>query len=326
MPVINDIGISEYTKQKEAGLERILSMHLRISSAIIAKGWAHPKYHWFDINAGSGENPDCAGSPVVFLTTAKRQGINYSAVFIEQNEDNVKKLADCIQGDPGCTVLQGDNTSLLPITCGQMNGKRPRFGMIYTDPNGIPPFDMLSGVSHFPQLDRVDILIYVSGTSVKRVKCQTGKCLLDYLASINKKFWLVRDISQTGNRQWTFLLGTNWDSFPEYRKEGFYRTESKEGKEILYILNTTEQERQQAMQPMLIPYGSYQEYLSHPQYRAIRQQAIDRSGGICERCHSRPVTEVHHLSYPKWGTFEKDASGLLAICHQCHCELEGKEN
>lgn len=74
------------------------------------------------------------------------------------------------------------------------------------------------------------------------------------------------------------------------------------------------------------PYKTYTEYLAHPRYKAVRQQAIERSRGTCERCHSAVATEVHHLRYPKWGTFETDASGLLAVCHRCHCEVEGKEN
>ena len=73
-------------------------------------------------------------------------------------------------------------------------------------------------------------------------------------------------------------------------------------------------------------YKTYQEYLQHPKYRAIRQQAIDRSGGMCELCETREVTEVHHIKYPKWGTFEKDASKLLALCHRCHCLIHGKED
>lgn len=73
------------------------------------------------------------------------------------------------------------------------------------------------------------------------------------------------------------------------------------------------------------PYRNYEEYLRHPTYRAIRAQAIERSGGICERCHVNRITEVHHLRYPKWGTFDV-LENLQAICHQCHCQIHGKEN
>lgn len=73
-------------------------------------------------------------------------------------------------------------------------------------------------------------------------------------------------------------------------------------------------------------YKTYGEYLTHPNYKRVRQMAIDRSGGLCEQCKQRPVTEVHHIQYPEWGTFEKDATYLLALCHECHCEVHGKEN
>ena len=46
---------------------------------------------------------------------------------------------------------------------------------------------------------------------------------------------------------------------------------------------------------------------------------------MCERCKQRPVTEVHHLRYPPWGTFDV-VDNLQAICHECHCEIHGKEN
>ncbi len=73
------------------------------------------------------------------------------------------------------------------------------------------------------------------------------------------------------------------------------------------------------------PYRSYKEYLQHPTFRAIRAKVIERAGGICERCAMRPVTEVHHLRDPKWGTFDVPEN-MIAICHPCHCEIHGKEN
>ena len=54
--------------------------------------------------------------------------------------------------------------------------------------------------------------------------------------------------------------------------------------------------------------------------------AIARAKGKCEMCGQRRVTEVHHLKYPPWGTFEKDAKHLRAVCHQCHSKIHGKEN
>jgi len=50
-----------------------------------------------------------------------------------------------------------------------------------------------------------------------------------------------------------------------------------------------------------------------------------RSKGLCEVCGKHPPTEVHHLRYPPWGTFDTE-DNLLAVCHPCHCEIHGKED
>lgn len=72
-------------------------------------------------------------------------------------------------------------------------------------------------------------------------------------------------------------------------------------------------------------YRTYAEYLAHPRFRAVRAVAMERAGGRCERCGLRPPSEVHHLRYPPWGTFDVPEN-LQAICHPCHCELHGKES
>jgi len=73
------------------------------------------------------------------------------------------------------------------------------------------------------------------------------------------------------------------------------------------------------------PYSTYQEYLSHPRFRQVRTAVMLRSKGRCERCHAKPPTEVHHLRYPPWGTFDTE-DNLIALCHRCHCDLHGKDN
>jgi len=49
-----------------------------------------------------------------------------------------------------------------------------------------------------------------------------------------------------------------------------------------------------------------------------------RANGRCERCHARPATEVHHLRYPPWGTFDLPTN-LIALCRPCHAAIHGKE-
>lgn len=71
-------------------------------------------------------------------------------------------------------------------------------------------------------------------------------------------------------------------------------------------------------------YRTYAEYLRHPRYRAVRAEAMAATDGRCARCGG-PATEVHHLRYPPWGTFDIPAN-LEPLCHRCHCDEHGKEN
>jgi hypothetical protein len=52
---------------------------------------------------------------------------------------------------------------------------------------------------------------------------------------------------------------------------------------------------------------------------------MERDRFLCQRCKTAKASEVHHLRYPPWGTFDTEAN-LLSVCHRCHCEIHGKEN
>jgi hypothetical protein len=64
-------------------------------------------------------------------------------------------------------------------------------------------------------------------------------------------------------------------------------------------------------------YSTYREYLAHPLFRIARSAALRRARGICEICGKAQATEVHHLQYPLWGTFDTPTN-LQAACHSCH--------
>lgn len=71
-------------------------------------------------------------------------------------------------------------------------------------------------------------------------------------------------------------------------------------------------------------YRTYAEYLRHPRYRFVRGIVMTLADWRCQRCGER-ATEVHHLRYPPWGTFDVPEN-LEPVCHQCHCNEHGKEN
>lgn len=249
MPVLNGVGQSSWTQHKEQWLDRILSLHMQITKHITQRNWwAASCYDWYDINAGPGCYDGCKGSPLVFVEAAERIGMPYHATLIEQGLETVQRLRQSVNGHQSVDVLHGDHRWLLPARCRLLPRRPIRFGIIYHDPNGEPSFDVLEEVSAMPAMKRVDILIHMSGTIPKRIRHYREINLIDSLDAINKRYWIVRDITDSGPWQWTFLLGTNWDAFPEYQSAGFYKADSQDGRRILRLLTTTIAERQEQCQ------------------------------------------------------------------------------
>lgn len=72
------------------------------------------------------------------------------------------------------------------------------------------------------------------------------------------------------------------------------------------------------------PYRNYSEYLNHPRFKAIRAEAMRLAGYRCQQCQKARATQVHHLRYPPWGTFDV-VENLEPVCYACHCALHGKD-
>jgi three-Cys-motif partner protein len=320
-------GQSVYTKGKQAALSRILAQHMAICRRLFTRDYVCPEYQYYDLFAGCGENETvgCEGSPLVFLKTARRARLPYRATFIEQDEGRAVLLRQAIDSDDlgAIRICRGDNAVFLPHLLRQI--QRPwTFGIIYADPNGMPPFDLLAQASRTRNCKRIDILIYASATTIKRVRGAFGRDdLATLLGKIDKKTWLIQ--SPRGKAQWTFLFGTNHPDYNDYRAINLYRLDSEEGRGIFERLNNTSAELERQAQPELIEYNSYAEYLRLPEFRAVRAQVMRRAGGVCERCKKRPATEPHHLRYPAWGTLDVPEN-MIAVCHECHCTLHGKDN
>lgn len=71
-------------------------------------------------------------------------------------------------------------------------------------------------------------------------------------------------------------------------------------------------------------YSTYSEYLKHPNFLSVKRRVLERDGGECVFCR-QPSRVVHHLRYPRWGTFDVP-DNLITVCHTCHCVIEGKES
>lgn len=250
MPVDeNGIGHSQATLYKEASLGVILRTHTRIVAAIQDKyPWVAPHYYYIDMNAGCGHNDDenCEGSPLVFLKAISAIRRPYRAHLIELNASSAQRLQTFIDAGSyaGARIHIGDNEVLLPGILDSLVppvGKEA-FGLVYSDPNGIPNFDLIGQVSRHPHCQKMDILIRYSGASVKRNQHITGLKILDYLSVITKKFWFAQSLNSNDKWQWTFLFGTNYWKYPKMVNIGFFRIDSSDGQAIIERLNYTNKE------------------------------------------------------------------------------------
>ncbi len=68
----------------------------------------------------------------------------------------------------------------------------------------------------------------------------------------------------------------------------------------------------------------YAEYLASPAWRRKRQQVLDRDGGICQGCRKKAATEVHHLTYVRFGG--EMLFDLVAVCDDCHYRIHGSNH
>lgn len=69
-------------------------------------------------------------------------------------------------------------------------------------------------------------------------------------------------------------------------------------------------------------YLTYAEYLGTAIYRGVRKYVMHSHGHQCKHCGAR-ATEVHHVRYPFWGSWDAP-SNMEPVCHACHCKIENK--
>jgi hypothetical protein len=257
--------------------------------------------------------------------------VPYQAFFIEQEPDNFEKLSALLmEHHPQCMknikMRCGDHVDLLPRLIGAYLDPKPQpFGVLYYDFT-TQDFDrslrclttVYNSSLYRNRLYRIDCILYLSATAIKRIRgaFENRASLLDYMSGIGKKHWLVREPS--GQHQYTFLVGTNWPGLKGRKSIKLFPINESPGREIFEKLNYTSKELE-----ALLPYRTYREYLQHPRFLKIREQVMNRAGGMCERCHQQQASEPHHVKYPPWGEFDVPEN-LLALCHQCHCEIHGK--
>jgi len=212
MPVEDGVGYGEVTPLKIEHLAKIFEMHLLVTQAVLDKvpSWSQT-YRYIDLTSGKGLSPDkkISGSPLVFLNQAETPKFHkaYQADFIEQSKGNLQELKAnvielCKSKGFKCNRINyhlANYEHLLPKLLPTKNEKE--LGLIFVDPSGnSPDFDILKHASKVRP--RMEILIYLSSTNIKRDYQNTEKLLSDYMKDIGKKHWLSlyrRDAKSVGS-------------------------------------------------------------------------------------------------------------------------------
>lgn len=268
MPRNGSVGYSDNTPFKQKQLWEILRKHMHIVKAIIRKhAYVESTYLYVDLNAGSGRYPINGeliyGSPLQALAVAQQFNIPFQGMLFERDPATLTTLRLELvrfgltrsQEHPDlfhnfqhlmATICPGDYEVLArDFLAGLPSGPHKlHYGLVYSDENGAHiPFPLLALFAE--RLPKIDILIHL-GTTIPKLlrvsRIHDYHARLDELVhTVPKDFWLIRD--GIGQHQWTFLIGTDWDSFPKFRSLGFWPLESPEGANILRKLSLTTSER-----------------------------------------------------------------------------------
>lgn len=257
MPIKNGVGFSGATPGKQYALSMLLRQHIAITKSVIEKhDWASREYVFIDCNAGPGTNNDidCLGSPLVFLDAISGMSISYKAYFVEIKSSNAHSLERVIGRRANCEVVCDNNQNAVIDIVSSLPDYS--YGLIYTDPNGVPDFQcLLEPTYSLKNAQRLDALIRVSGSSVKRARCAGMTDDTRYLSQrLNaiKKHWIIQRIDPSDKFQWTFLLGTQWRGYKDWKTHGFYKINSQKGSEYFSTVDFTKEERKRFLQMGLL--------------------------------------------------------------------------
>ena len=60
----------------------------------------------------------------------------------------------------------------------------------------------------------------------------------------------------------------------------------------------------------------YPRYLASREWRERRKEVIERNAGLCYRCLSAEIKDVHHVTYERIG--HEGPDDLIGVCRPCH--------
>lgn len=259
MPSYDGAGCSEDTVIKQAHFAKFLYMHMNICKGQIRK--ANAGYVFFDLHAGPGTTYNQDGSPLIFARRALECPFPCQSYHFDKNVESCRTLSSQLQSVTDMqmftrhqfNVVPGDhNNSIDRVLQPYQESKTPLCGLIYADPNGEGiSVDVINKILSVPSLSRLEVLINVNASAIKRSRLRfplLGKPdLAAQLDRVKKSVVILRE--PVGIWQFSLVLLTNWAEFPVMEHQGFHKMNTLAGQEIIRELNLTHKEKSGRLSP-----------------------------------------------------------------------------
>lgn len=235
------------TEIKQADFRDILAHHLDVCQLIFNGFQDRSIYRYIDIFGGPGCPDGIMGSPVIFQELVQKTAMTYDADVFELNPESHSSLKGYLK--PPIRVHLGDASRLVKL----LQIGKSQYGLLYCDPPQTPEsfLQSIEIMKYAAQRYRkLDLMLYISGRLYKAHKTfKDLPYITEVMSAIDKQHWAIRKL-RTG-QQWTFLIGTNYIKWADWRKRGLYPIDSPEGLHCLEHLNLTRDEIKKKVQPYL---------------------------------------------------------------------------
>jgi hypothetical protein len=263
-PVVRDgslVGCSDTTPQKCEEAGAIFRRAVQICDNV-ARKYAWPKL-MLDCNSGPGGfiwerefgNPFSRvvmrGTPLRELMALNHSRardtwhVGYVDVQPEHCADLQRRIDEArrvgVQLPADIEVICGDNAAMAPDWVKRtVTRYENAVGMVVHDANAGITSELLAPLGELPQLRRVDFLIYVPAAKLK----WHGQDIERILQLARKSRWLLGPIRAHWQHLW--MMGVNWDGYPDYRRLGFVWWDSPEGQDRWQKITQTAAQRRAA--------------------------------------------------------------------------------
>lgn len=264
------VGTGPFTIDKLDCVDGWLDMLTTMSTGVLARFTSWPRqYTVIDLNAGPGRYvlPNryvVDGTPILVLRRLAHSKLRtWRALFVEEEPDMAAELQYWLDEEAKrlgiaadrYEVRAGDHNRVVQPWVAAWVPARRGLGLILHDPNGAPDFPLLESLTHHPQLERFDVVVYLQATPVKRVRGLPDKYDIAGWQSLDealpriKAHWVVRE--PNGSNQYAPCIGSNGALPGTWKRQGFWPLESDRGSDIFERLNLTVRERKNLRQPGL---------------------------------------------------------------------------